>query len=93
MEIKIRKIINTIEEDITSRKGLKTQWEEIDNFVKEEIRQTWYQQIKDILNECNSSKNTKKRKSRKTKEEYLKDCKEILDTSPNQLAKDIENSK
>lgn len=50
---KIKGIINAIELDITDRKGLRQEWEHIDEDIKDEIRKTWFQIISNILGDRN----------------------------------------
>ena len=44
-------IVDRIIEDLTSRRGFRQAWEEIDDDIKEEIRDTW---IEIVRSECGS---------------------------------------
>ena len=40
---KAEKIVDNIINDLTERKGLKQEWEQIDDDILEEIKETWTQ--------------------------------------------------
>ena len=44
-----RKIIKAIEDDFTDRRGLRQEWEQIDNNIKREIKRTWRKIIENII--------------------------------------------
>ena len=48
---KVIKIVEAIETDISDRKGLRQEWENIDDDVLEEIRETLFNMITLILDE------------------------------------------
>lgn len=44
-----RKIVRTILDDVTDRRGWRQEWDEFDQDVKQEIRDTWTVKITAIL--------------------------------------------
>lgn len=48
---KVIRIVEGIEADISDRKGLRQEWENIDEDVLEEIRETWFNIISLVLDE------------------------------------------
>lgn len=46
---KAREIVEKIEDDIRSRRGLSATFESIDDEIQDEIRDTWYKLVKSIL--------------------------------------------
>lgn len=48
---KVIRIVEAIETDISDRKGLRQEWENIDEDVLEEIREAWFNAISLILDE------------------------------------------
>lgn len=48
---KAQKIVQLIEDDLTDRRGLRQEFEAIDCDTQDEIRDTWAQIIRDLLDE------------------------------------------
>lgn len=43
------KIVDAILEDLTDRRGLRQEWEQIDDDIKDEIRETWIAAVRELL--------------------------------------------
>ena len=47
------KIVAGIEYDFTGRRGLRQEWEQIDDDIKVEIRATWEAIVRDVISKYN----------------------------------------
>ena len=56
---KAEQIVEAIETDFTDRRGLRQEWEQIDDEIKEEIRLQWASLVRDILAISTGQENTK----------------------------------
>ncbi len=45
------KIVAEIERDFTDRRGLRQEWEQIDEGIKDEIRATWANIVRNVMSE------------------------------------------
>lgn len=48
-ETKSEKIINRIVKDLSDRRGLRQEWEKIDDDIKDEIKQVWREIVDDEI--------------------------------------------
>jgi len=56
IEATARAIALSIEKDISDRRGLRQEWEQIDEEIQDEIRARWADRIKEILLSCDVAK-------------------------------------
>jgi len=55
IEATARAIALSIEKDISDRRGLRQEWEQIDEEIQDEIRARWADRIKGILLSCDTA--------------------------------------
>lgn len=48
-EFKIALIVDKIINDMSGRKGLGDEWDNIDHDVRDELRETWEQLVRDVM--------------------------------------------
>lgn len=52
---KAEKIVEAIMKDFTDRRGLRQEWEQIDEDIQNEIKGTWIELVRKVLDEKNET--------------------------------------